>query len=90
LLLTGCFGSRSWEKPTFKVGECFAREDEVHERWQTPRGYVHKVLEVGVRNYRALTVNPERTMVYETTENFVWDSGMEKVECPTQLGAWYE
>jgi len=95
LLLTGCFGRREY-KPQFKVGDCIMQEsaaENAPESWETKKkynGYVHKILEVGHRKYLTLTMNPEATMVYKSDSSFFYDDIMTTVNCPVELGAFYD
>ena len=63
------------------------------ERWETNKvksGYAHKIVEIGNTKYRVLTLPPSADRVYQSDHDFFYDDIMRKVECPTELGAFYE
>ena len=93
-VLTGCFGPREY-KPQFKVGDCIMNQKDLRtgpERWESKKraGFVHKIMEIGHAKYRIITLPPDREVVYESDSDFFYDDIMQKVDCPSQLGVFYE
>lgn len=83
LALAGC--KLPFSGPKFKVGDCFAMEMDIKERWEDGPRYIQKVLEVGRKKYRTMYVKPDHMDGYRSDEYIrSTDNIHEKIECPKQ------